>query len=278
MKQLTGSEGSTSPPPKRFAPQSPVESYTSEKTVPLSPATTDAIDTALSRTSPRFDYQTEAINAAVCKQLPTCLANTLPILLPDILPTLFTSAPAESNLSSPNTSHTSQSSNLPPLTPLGHSLLTHLRTHLAEQFQQYQTHQFKRFEKLLDRLWDSAEGDRARETAEMMDDMEELKFDMALLKNDAVEELSAEIDAVFAKGQELSNALSERLEEVFMEMCDKIDRLKRTRLKKMVALEVRKYERRRKGVPRGTGRGLIRSDLKLLGRRRGVESQEWVDC
>lgn len=116
----------------------------------------------------------------------------------------------------------------------------------------------------------------------MMEDMEEHKTDMMLLKDDAIKDLSREIEAVFEKGKEegweWSDALSERLEGVFVEMCDEIDKLKRTRLKKMVAIEVRKYERRRKGVFRGVGNSPIRGDQKLLGRKREADSQEWIDC
>ncbi|KAF2631426.1 hypothetical protein BU25DRAFT_454878 [Macroventuria anomochaeta] len=278
---------STSPSqsPKRFAPQSPTESYTSEKTVPLSSATAEAFGRALREASPGFDYQAEAINAAVGRQLPAYLDKALPALLPDILQTLFTGAPSRSNLGTPHTSFDSSGKpprKLPKLTPLGHALLPHLRTHLADQFQQYQTHQLKQFQKLLDSLWDSAEGTRAHETAEMIEEMEEHKTDMMLLKEDAIKDLSREVDAVFEKnkeqGWEWSDALSERLEGVFGEMCDRIDRMKRVRLKKIVAFEVRKYERRRKGVPRGVGRSLVRRNQKLLGRRREADELVWFDC
>ena len=153
---------------------------------------------------------------------------------------------------------------------------------MADQFQQYQTHQLQKFQKLLDSLWDSAEGDRAHEMAEMMEEMEEHKVDMMMLKADAIKDLSNRIDEVFAKGQQegldLGDELTGRLGWVFGEVCDRIDRLKRMRLQQMVASEVRKYERRRKGVPRGVGKSLVRGDQKLLGRRREAEEVEWVDC
>jgi hypothetical protein len=285
-ERLTCAVSSTSPSqsPKRFAPQSPTESYTSEKTVPLSPATAEAFGRALGEASPEFDYQAEAINAAIGRQLPTYLNKALPALLPDILQTLFAGLPSRSNLGTPTTSFDSSGTpppRLPKLTPPGHALLPHLRTHLADQFQQYQTHQLKQFQKLLDSLWDSAEGTRAHETAEMMEEMEAHKTDMMLLKEDAIKDLSREVDAVFEKGKEegweWSDALSERLEGVFAEMCDRINRIKRVRLKKIVAFEVRKYERRRKGVPRSVGKSLVKRDQRLLGRRREADELVWFD-
>lgn len=110
--------------------------------------------------------------------------------------------------------------------------------------------------------------------------MEEHKTDILLMKADAVKELSVEIDAVFDKGREdcwdLSNNLAERIERVFGEMCDNIESLKRTRVKKIVAFEVRKYGRQRKRVPpQRVGKSQARIDQKLLGRKREAE---WVDC
>jgi nucleoid DNA-binding protein len=105
---------------------------------------------------------------------------------------------------------------------------------------------------------------------------------MMLLKEDAIKDLSREVDAVFEKGKEegweWSDALSERLEGVFAEMCDRINRIKRVRLKKIVAFEVRKYERRRKGVPRSVGKSLVKRDQRLLGRRREADELVWFDC
>jgi hypothetical protein len=46
----------------------------------------------------------------------------------------------------------------------------------------------------------------------------------------------------------------------------------------MVAGEVSRQKRRRKGVSRGVGKRLVRGEQRLLGRRRNTEDVEWVDC
>lgn len=112
--------------------------------------------------------------------------------------------------------------------------------------------------------------------------MEEHKTDMMLLRNDAIDELHEDIGKILAQGREysldLGDELTEKLELTFGKICDKIEMLKRTQLKKMVAFEVRKYKRRRKGVPIGVGKSLIRGDHKLLGRKREAETLECVNC
>jgi hypothetical protein len=251
----------------------------------LSPAAAEALKAAVGK-EPGFDYQSEAINIAVNKQLTTHLKTILPTLLPDILPTLFASAPPSTSptTTSFDSSATTPSPKPPPLTPLGESLLPYLRTHLHSQFQQYQTHQLAQFQHLLDRLWDAAEGTRAHETAEIIDDICEHKSDILLLEKDALAELARETDAVFERarqeGCELSDFLAERLEDSVAGLCDRIEALKRVEVGKMVRCEVRRYERRRKkGVQRGVGRrSLVRGGRKLLGREREVEVSEWVDC
>ncbi|KAH9865888.1 hypothetical protein J1614_009475 [Plenodomus biglobosus] len=261
--------------PKRFAPQSPTPSYTSGTTIADSPATAKAVEAAFSK-PPVLDDQIEAINAAVKKQLPARLEQILPSLLSDILPTLFASLP-DSDLNKPGTSLESLGTSLPklpPLTPLGYALLPHLTKHLADEFQEYQTHQLKQFQKLLNRLSDSAEDTRAHENAEMEESREEFKTDMMLLKNDAIEELSAEVDAVFAEARQercdLSDELTQSLESVFVDMRDLTKRLKRRRLKKMIAIPARKRVRRRKSMPRGVPIGMRK--------KREAELEQWVDC
>ncbi|KAJ4361271.1 hypothetical protein N0V95_002040 [Ascochyta clinopodiicola] len=269
---------------KHFAPQSPTESHSSEKTVPFSPVTTaEALGRVLSRASPVFDFQTEAINAAVSKQLPAHLErfgaaaisavikeqlpihleealqpeaintavakhlNTvLPTLLPNMLEILLTDAP-KSNPSSPTASFASMDSHgdrypkLPSLTPLGKTLVPHLRVHLAGQFRQYQAQQLQEFEKLvnktLEQLEDSAYDTRARETAEFMGDMEEHKTEVSLLRRDTIQDLWRETEDVIARCKEEGWALGEDINERLSELCSKIDRVKRVRLRKMVASE-----------------------------------------
>ncbi|KZM21805.1 uncharacterized protein EKO05_0001776 [Ascochyta rabiei] len=311
--------------PKRFAPQSPTESHSSERTVPFSPVTAaEALARALRKASPGFDFQTEAINAAVSKQLPAHLESiqtavinaaikeqltahldkalqseamntaiakhldtVLPTLLPTILDILLTGAP-KTTPGSPATSFTSMDSHgnrhpkLPSLTPLSKKLIPHLRTHLAGQFRQYQAQQLQDFEKLvtktLEQLEDAAYDVRARETAEFMGEMEEHKAEVSLLKRDTIQDLWRETEEVLARGKEEGWALGEDINERLSELCDKIERVKRVRLRKMVASEVSRQKQRKRGVPRGVGRGLASNDQRLLGRMREAEDVEWCDC
>ncbi|KAH6613129.1 hypothetical protein C7974DRAFT_428823 [Boeremia exigua] len=271
------------PSPAQSVPHSPTPSHASDKTVPLSPAAAEALRATLPR-EPLFDYQTEAINAAVNRHLPAHLERVLPTLLPDLLQALLTRAPA-SLPGSPHTSFTSSitsPSRPPPLTPLAQALLHHLRTHLQDQFQTYQTHQLRQFQNMLDCLWDSAEAARAHEAAELIDDLEDHKTELLLLRNDTINELSREIDAVFEKSREEGWELNDKLEEQYAaalgDVCDKIERLKRVRVKKMVACEVRNSVWRKKGVRRGVKKEPGRSGKRLLGRKREAEEEVWVDC
>ncbi|KAJ8114352.1 hypothetical protein OPT61_g3747 [Boeremia exigua] len=290
---------STSPPrsPKRLAPQSPTESHTSEKTVPLSPALAEAFERRFLKTSPALDNQTEVINDAVAKQLPKALAQVLPNIIRDMIPSLCISASTESNRSTPRASfashasphkqpHSSFSSNtsprtkLPKLSPLGYAILPHLSTHLTDQFAQYQAKELAKFRKLLDELYDSAEGDRAHETALMMEDMEEHKAEVLILRDDTVDELNKQISEAFDQGRQeacdVGDELTERLQFVFDELCGTIDGLKRTTLKGLVASEVRRYQRGRRRVPVGGSKRPKHCAKRMLGKRREAES-EWED-
>lgn len=115
-----------------------------------------------------------------------------------------------------------------------------------------------------------------------MEEMEGHKTDMSLLKDDTINELQKDSEEVFAKGRQagldVGDELTERLGWVFAEMCDRIEKVKRVRLRKMVAVEVSRCKRRRKGVPHGVGKRLTRGGQKLLGRRREPDELEWVDC
>ena len=282
-------------------------SHTSDKTVPLSPDAVDAIQRALRNASPAFDYQTDAINAAVARQLPIALEQALPNLLRDVLPTLFAGASPRSKCSTPNASFFSRSSpskppcasfsstattsttsttspKLPKLSPLGHALLPHLSTHLAEQFTKFQNDELAQFQKLLNRLHNSAYSDRAQEAAAMLDEIEDYKSEMHILREDTLDDFRKEIDEAFTQGRQegisLADFLSERLQWVFGEVCGTIDGLKKMGLKRMVAREVRTYQRRRRSVPKGPGKmkRWEKGGRALLGRRREAEEVEWVDC
>ncbi|USP74906.1 hypothetical protein yc1106_02180 [Curvularia clavata] len=266
--------------PKRFAPQSPAKSHTSETTVPLSPAAAEALAKDFIYASPGIDYQTEAINAAVSKQLPAYLEKALP----GVVQSLLAGVPS-SRSSSPSFTSGDYLGNkypkLPPLTSLGKAWIPHLRIHLAQQFQQYQAHQLQQFEKIVDKrlneLWNDAYDARAHETAELMNEMEEYKADMSLLKQDTIKDLGSELEDLFTRCREEKRALSDNINEQLSELHHEIHTLKRLKSQKMIAREFSKRKRRRTGLSKGMGKRLARGDKRLLGRRREAEEAEWVD-
>jgi hypothetical protein len=283
-EQLTRAASPNSPTQcrKRFAPRSPTESDSSEKTIPFSPATAEALERALRKASPEFDLQLDAINAAIDKQLPAHLEKALPALLPDILQGLLAGRSISSPPATSIDSHGDRSPKLPPLTPLGRALIPHLRTHLAKQFQDFQAHQLQRFETLVENklteLWDNAYDARVHENAVLTDEMEEHKAEVSMLKEDTIKDLWREAEDVFARSKEEGWSLGLEISDQLLGVCDRIDQVKRVGLRKMVAGEVSRQKRRRKGVSRGVGKRLVRGEQRLLGRRRNTEDVEWVDC
>lgn len=291
--------------PTRFAPKSPTESHSSDKTVLLSPATAEAIewryasdkvgiiDAAVGRHVELWlDNNADAINTAIANHLPryldanadflkSTIAEQLPLLLERILPTLFGSAPPVSNSTTP-TSSPSRRSKLPHLSALGRTLLPHLRTHLSDQFRVQQAAELSRFERQLDyHLSDYAADARAQINADTADELEEHRTDMQLLKEDAVRDLSTDIEAVFDQWKvdrdEQSEALREGLEGECDILMDRIERVRRVGLKRMVAREVGRWKRRRKGVPKGVCER-VRGTRKLLGQGKVDNgNDEWVD-
>lgn len=261
----------SSPPQKRSTLQSPTRSNKSDVTAPDSPTTAEAISAAF--------LHKAAIVTIPCEQLPAHLQK-------DLVQSPFHPSTPDSDLSklhaalkSPGSSLPSSPQGPPLLTPWGQLLVSQLRTLLANDFQREQTRQFKRFEKLLERLSYAAEDARAHETAEVEEYLEDHKLDLRITKDDCYDELLADIDALHAKWRQecldLQDNLDEMFENTFGKMCDRIESIKRFELKRMVATEVKKHGRRWRGVKRGIDKRVVKSDQKLLGRKREVE---WEDC
>lgn len=301
-RQSSSGTGSPHQSPKRLAPQSPSESHTSDQTVPLSPAAAAAIEKAL-RASPAFDYQSTAINAAVAQQLPAALKDALPTLLRDIMPTLFAGSPSQSNHSTPRTSFRSSSvepsppspvdpsrtsfdqttpsqEKLPKLSPLARTLLPHLALHLNRQFRTHERRLLKRFTTLLEAETSLI----AHESADLLDELEEAKAELSLLREDAISELVKETSTVLERGREegveLADGVGERLLTVWGEACEHVDRVGKWEVKKMVRREVARWNRAkaRRGIRKGVGVGgeTKRAGARLLGRRRETQG-EWED-
>jgi hypothetical protein len=242
----------------------------------------EAIDAAVAKHLPAYfaaDRHADAVDAAVSRQLGTALQALLPNAVEDLL------VPKDQP-SSPVTSFTSSGSRdylypkLPPLTRVGRNMLPHLRAHLTEQFHVYQNQQLQRFEKLADKTFDdlerAAHDDRAREHADFETEMEEHKAEISWMKKDTLDDLWRQGDEMLEQGKELCSAFGEDINEQLFGLCDRIERLNRYALRRMVAAEVGKQRRRKKGIPRGWGRNMLRGEHKLLGRRREAE-EAWVD-
>lgn len=247
--------------------------------------------------------QNETIEAAVARQLPVYLnrashaetvdvavgkklATVLPALLPNALEELLAPQPLPS---SPSVSFASVDSRgnrypkLPPLTPIGRTLIPHLRTHLTDEFQKHQADQLQRFEKRVDKTLDQLESyaydDRARETADFDDAMEEHKAEVSLLQRDTIDSLWRETEDVFAQSKEAGLALGEDIYERLSEVCDKIEGIKKVRLRKMVRSEVSRQTGGKRGGRKGKTTVRVRANHSLLGRRREAQDVvEWVDC
>lgn len=118
----------------------------------------------------------------------------------------------------------------------------------------------------------------------MLDEIEDYKSEMHILREDTLDDFRKEIDEAFTQGRQegitLADFLSERLQWVFGEVCGTIDGLKKMGLKRMVAREVRTYQRGRRSVPKGLGKmkRWEKGGRAMLGRRREAEEVEWVDC
>lgn len=239
----------------------------------------DTFNAALARQlSLYLNDKADIVNAAIVNQLPAYLDTALPSYLETLLPALSADAPNTASPASPVSTSSSQISELPQLTPLARMFLPHLRTHLLEQFQQRQSALLAQCETLLDRVvYDAC----ARVTAETADDLEDHRTDMELIKQDALRDFHDETELLAEewkmKREDQDEVLAEAMQDEVDELLQKVERLRRTGLKRMVAREVGSWKRRRKGVPRGVGER-VRGHKKLLGRRSEVEEAEWVDC
>lgn len=163
-------------------------------------------------------------------------------------------------------------------------MLPHFHTHLIDQFHLYQKQQLQRFEKLAHKMFHdferSARDDHAHENAEFGEEMEEHKAEILLLRKDSVDELWREGQEVLDQGKEACLAFGDDINDYLSRLCDKIDGLNNLGLRKLVAGEVRRQQRRRvsvrKGVRRkGAGRKEVKGEHKL-GKKRKVE-EEWYD-
>jgi hypothetical protein len=242
----------------------------------------EGIDAAVARQLPAYFDEarhSEAVDTAVSRQLDTALQARLPNALEDLLvPKSLPSSPATSftSFNSPGNRYPK----LPPLTRVGRTMLPHLRTHLTDQFKLYQQQQLQRFEKMVDTKYSDVEraayDDRVEAQGEFETEMDEHKAEIWLLRKDTVDDLWREGDKILEQGRAVCLAFGEDINKQLFGICDRIDRLNRYALRKMVVAEVSRQQRRKKGIPKGWGRNLLRGESTLLGRRREAED-EWAD-
>jgi len=207
------------------------------------------------------------------------LQARLPNALEDLLvPKSLPSSPATSFASFD--SRGNRYPKLPPLTGIGRTMLPHLRAHLTDQFKLYQQQQLQRFEKMVDTKYSDIEraayDDRVEAQGEFETEMEEHKAEISMLRKDTVDELWREGDKILEQGRAACLAFGEDINEQLFGICDRIDRLNRSALRKMVVTEVGRQQRRKRGIPKGWGRNLLRRERRLLGRRREADD-EWAD-
>jgi len=249
------------------------------------------IDAAIARQLPAYFHEArhaEAVDAAVSRQLDAALLARLPNALEDLLV-------PESLPQSPATSLTSFDScgnryrRLPPLSRVGRTMIPHLRTHLTDQFKLHQQQQLQRFEKMVNAKLSDVEGaaydDRVEAQGEFETEMEEHKAEISLLRKDTVNDLWREGEEILEQGRAVCLALGEGINEELIGICDRIDRLKRFALKKMVVAEVSRQRRRIRRRPKGRTSNMLMGEHRPLGRRRqgrrrqgqSEAEEEWSD-
>lgn len=168
-------------------------------------------------------------------------------------------------------------------------MIPHLRTHLTDQFKLQQQQQLQRFEKMVNAKLSDLEGaaydDRVEAQGEFETEMEEHKAEISLLRNDTVNDLWREGQEILEQGRAVCLALGEGIHEELHGICDRIDKLKRFALKKLVVAEVSRQRRRKRGRPKGRASNLLMGEHRPLkrrgqGRRRKGQSEaeeEWTD-
>ncbi|CAA9957700.1 hypothetical protein PTMSG1_01308 [Pyrenophora teres f. maculata] len=314
-----GSPSSPVQPPRCWTPKSPTGSHSSEKTITFSPDAAAAalgrvqleyqtefinaaiekclsahldkvnalqaegIDAAVAKQLPAYFDEarhTEAVDAAVSRQLDTAVQARLPNALEDLfVPKSLPSSPATSFVSFD--SRGNRYPKLPPLTGVGRTMLPHLQTHLTDQFKLCQQQQLQRFERMVDTKYSDVEraayDDRVKAQGEFEMEMEEHKAEISSLREDTVDELLREGDKTLEQGRAACLAFGEDINEQLFAICDTIDMLNKNALRKMVVAEVSRQQRRKRGIRKGWGKNLPRGKHKLLGRRRWQADDEWVD-
>ena len=253
-----------------------------------------AIDAAVAKRLDAYfssPSHTERLEAAVDRQVDVTVKARLPDAMQDLLvPKELLSSPA----SFTHDARGNRYPKLPPLTPAGRTFLPHLRTHLTDQFAQQQKHQLQAFKKQVYQAYDdvasSAADDRIREQAEWETEREEHSAEMLLQRRDTIDELWREGHKVLEAGQEKSEELADQLGASLVErvgaLVQRIEGLNGYCVRRLIAREVGKMGRRRKGIisrgfsvksTRGFGRFLLTDpDPKLLGRKMRAD-MEWVD-
>ncbi|KAF3037600.1 hypothetical protein E8E12_000287 [Didymella heteroderae] len=246
----------------------------------------EAIDAAVGKRLDAYfggPLHAETVDAAVDRQVDAAVQARLPNAVQDLLVSKDPpSSPAQSFTSFD--SHGYRYPKLPPLTPASKALLPHLRTHLTNEFKVYQDQQLQRFERLVNakcgEVESSAYDDRLREHAEWEDEREEHKSEISLLMRDATDDLWREGHEMLKQGKKLCMEFGEDINEQLFGLVEKIDKMNRYSLRKMVVAEVArqaKQQRMKKGIPKGWGRNLLTDpDPRLLGRKRIAEG-EWED-
>ncbi|KAJ4374683.1 hypothetical protein N0V86_007556 [Didymella sp. IMI 355093] len=251
------------------------------------------------------DLQAAAIDAAVAKHLDTYLGGPLHAKRVDAAADRQVNAAVEARLSdavqhllvptdlpsSPATSftydvHGNPYPKLPPLTPMGRIFLPHLRAHLVSQFDQLQEQQLQIFRKRMNEMYDevsaSAEDNRRQERYEWDEERGDHADGISYEREKAIEELWQEGQKLIADGKEQCD---ERLDTLGADLADKlsglvdrIENLNKYSVKKLVAGEVVRQWKKRRGAPKGfyypkRSRRSLLTNPKLLGRKKRRDNE-----
>ncbi|KAI8930420.1 hypothetical protein NX059_012373 [Plenodomus lindquistii] len=319
-------DSSTPPPARCWTPTTPTaESFTSDKTVPVSPETeaaalrhaqpqyqtnviykimkkemaaqlerlnasqAEAIEAAVSKRVDAYlngPLHAERVDAAVDRRVDAAVKARLPRAVQDLL--VHTKWPTSPTKYSTYDARGNRYRKLPPLSPIGKMFLPYLRTHLTNQLRLSQRRQIQRFEKQVHAAFHEvqteADENRAREQFEWEEERDNHRSDYLQIQVDTTNELRSQCDQMLEEGKricdELGEKLSEELNDQVLGLVDKINKLNKYSLRKLVAAEIRKLpdqQRRKKGIPKGFGRNLLtHPDPKLL-MRQVVQDSEWED-
>ena len=154
------------------------------------------------------DFQ-EAIKNVV----ETLLPDALQALLPDMLPRLFAIPPSSPSLSQPSANPNTNS-----ISPLRALINAHVAAHTKAQLQKFHTETVDHVAYLRDAA-----------DVEFLEELDEHRLDVTLVKDDGIAELNRILDNKLVefreRAVEITESVEEHAEKVYIDTCERLDRL-----------------------------------------------------